>query len=138
MIAARAGVVLPPKDKSALIKTCNISKADVNNAAKLAASAKKFEKALKAPKLKRPPSEHLKSGNVFFTAEVEERTLPYVLELLRPDVVLWASDFPHERERDQFGGDIPYLCAREDLSDEAKQHILFDNPARFYRLRADN
>lgn len=87
-----------------------------------------------APQLKRKPSEHLRSGNIFFTAEVEEHTLPYVLELLRPDVVLWASDFPHERERDQFGGDLPYLYARDDLSDEAKQRILFDNPARFYGL----
>ena len=45
---------LSPKDKSTLIKNCNVSKTDVNNAAKLAVSAKKFEKALKAPKLKRP------------------------------------------------------------------------------------
>ena len=45
---------LTPKDKSALIKNCQLSKMDLNNAAKLALSAKKFEKALKAPKLKRP------------------------------------------------------------------------------------
>jgi predicted TIM-barrel fold metal-dependent hydrolase len=87
-----------------------------------------------SPQLKRKPSEHFRAGNIFFTAEVEERTLPYVLDLVRPDVVLWASDFPHERERDQFGGDLPYLKAREDLSDAAKQRILFDNPTRFYRL----
>jgi predicted TIM-barrel fold metal-dependent hydrolase len=93
----------------------------------------KFGKRL-APNLKRAPSEHFRSGNLFFTAEVEERTLPYVLELVRPDVVLWASDFPHERERDQFSGDIPYLRARTDLPDEAKQRILYDNAARFYRL----
>ena len=45
---------LAPKDKAALIRKCSIAKVDVNNAAKLAVSAKKFEKALKAPKLKRP------------------------------------------------------------------------------------
>src|SRR4029453_9685817 len=38
-----------------------------------------------APQLKREPSEHFKSGNIFFTAEVEERTLPAVLDLVRPD-----------------------------------------------------
>jgi predicted TIM-barrel fold metal-dependent hydrolase len=86
------------------------------------------------PKLKKAPSEHIRSGNIFFTAEVEERTLPHVLKLLRPDVILWASDFPHERERDEFGGDLPYLRARPDLSDEVKQQILWDNPVRFYRL----
>lgn len=90
-----------------------------------------------APNLKRAPSEHFKSGNLFFTTEVEERTLPYVLELVRPDVILWASDFPHERERDEFGGDLPRLRGREDLSDEAKRRILFDNPARYYGLYKD-
>jgi hypothetical protein len=97
-----------------------------------------FEKfGSRAPKLKRRPSEHLRSGNVFFTAEVEERTLPYALDLVRPDVVMWASDFPHERERDQFGGDLPYFRAREDLDDNLKKLILWDNPARFYRLTRD-
>jgi predicted TIM-barrel fold metal-dependent hydrolase len=87
-----------------------------------------------APHLKSPPSKFFKSGNIFFTMEVEERTTPYVIDLLRPDVILWASDFPHERERDQFGGDLPHLMARPDLSDEIKQKIVYDNPARFYRL----
>ena len=69
-----------------------------------------------APHLKNPPSHFFKSGNIFVTMEVEERTAPYVLDLLRPDVIMWASDFPHERERDQFGGDLPHLMARKDLS----------------------
>jgi predicted TIM-barrel fold metal-dependent hydrolase len=47
---------------------------------------------------------------------------------------MWASDFPHERERDQFGGDQPHLMARKDLADEIKQKMLFDNPVRFYRF----
>jgi predicted TIM-barrel fold metal-dependent hydrolase len=50
---------------------------------------------------------------------------------------MWASDFPHERERDQFGGDLPYFRAREDLDDNLKKLILWDNPARFYRLTRD-
>ena len=66
--------------------------------------------------------------------EVEERTAPYVVELFRSDAIMWASDFPHERERDQFGGDLPHLFARKDLSEEFKQKMLFDNPVRFYRF----
>ncbi len=62
-----------------------------------------------APQLKNPPSHFFKSGNIFVTMEVEERTAPYLADLLRPDVIMWASDFPHERERDQFGGDLPHL-----------------------------
>jgi tRNA nucleotidyltransferase (CCA-adding enzyme) len=45
---------LSPKDKSNLIRNCHLSKTDVAGAGKLALSAKKFEKALKSPKLKRP------------------------------------------------------------------------------------
>ena len=41
--------------------------------------------------------------------------------------------FSHERERDQFGGDL-HLMARKDLSEEFKQKMLYDNPVRFYRF----
>jgi predicted TIM-barrel fold metal-dependent hydrolase len=96
--------------------------------------AEKFGARLPNP-LKKRPSEYLRSGNVFFTAEVEERTLPYVLSLLRDDVILWASDFPHERERDEFSGDIPYFRARQDISAEVKRKILYDNAVRYYGLK---
>jgi predicted TIM-barrel fold metal-dependent hydrolase len=96
--------------------------------------AEKFGSRLATP-LKRAPSEYLKSGNIFFTAEVEEDTLPYVLSLLGDEVILWASDYPHERERDEFGGDIPYFRARKDISDAAKQKILYDNALRYYRMQ---
>jgi predicted TIM-barrel fold metal-dependent hydrolase len=49
-------------------------------------------------------------------------------------VIMWASDFPHERERDQFGGDLPHLYARKDLTDDFKRKMLYDNPVRFYRF----
>ncbi len=93
--------------------------------------AEKFGARLERPPQRRP-SEYLKSGNIFFTAEVEEHTLPYVIEMLRDDVILWASDYPHERERDEFGGDLPYFRARQDLTDEVKNRILWDNAVRFY------
>jgi predicted TIM-barrel fold metal-dependent hydrolase len=87
-----------------------------------------------APHLTSPPSRFFKSGNIFFTMEVEERTAPFLPEWIHPDVIMWASDFPHERERDQFGGDLPHLMARKDLSDEFKRRMLYDNPVRFYRF----
>ena len=63
-----------------------------------------------------------------------ERTAPYVVKLLRDDVIMWASDFPHERERDQFGGDLPHLMGRKDLTDKFKRKMLCDTPVRFYRF----
>ena len=36
--------------------------------------------------------------------------------------------------RDQFGGDLPHLMARQDLSDEFKRKMLRDNPMPFHRF----
>jgi predicted TIM-barrel fold metal-dependent hydrolase len=63
--------------------------------------------------------------------------LPLALESLSPGAVLWASDYPHERDQRDFTQDIPALIGRSDITDEAKRRIFFDNPLRFYpRLRA--
>ena len=58
------------------------------------------------------------------------------MQSLRSEVVLWASDYPHERDQRDFSRDIPALIERPDITDEAKRRIFFDNPLRFYpRLR---
>lgn len=88
-------------------------------------------------RLKKKPSDYVRSGNLFFTGEVEEATLPYFAEHVRPDVILWASDYPHERSVDEFSHDIPTLLEREDVSDELKRRIFWDNPCRLYGLDAD-
>ncbi len=93
-------------------------------------------KAKYSPNCKRKPSEYIRDGNIFVTAEVEEGSLPFVLEYVRPDVILWASDFPHERDQRDFKHDIPHLLARDDISAEHKRAIFFDNPNRFFRLQA--
>ena len=87
-----------------------------------------------APGLRRQPSEYLRQGNIYVSCEVEERTLPYVVEVLGADQILWASDYPHERERHEYLGDIPELLERTDLSDDTKRKILHDNAVRLYGL----
>lgn len=87
-----------------------------------------------APLLKKEPSEYIKEGRIFFTAEVEEKTLPYVAQLLGEDAILWASDYPHERERHEFMSDLPELRSRTDISEELKAKMLLRNPERFYRF----
>ncbi|MDE0342106.1 MAG: amidohydrolase family protein, partial [Deltaproteobacteria bacterium] len=87
-----------------------------------------------APRLKHHPSHYIKSGSVYVSVESEERTLPFVVELFGEDHIFFASDYPHERPREEYLRDIPELCAREDVSDTAKRKILADNANRFYRL----
>lgn len=91
-------------------------------------------KAQYSPECKRKPSEYVRAGNVFFSAEVEESALPLAIDYVRPDVILWASDFPHERDQRDFSGDIPALLERTDVADDVKRQIFYDNPTRFYRL----
>jgi predicted TIM-barrel fold metal-dependent hydrolase len=86
------------------------------------------------PELTKPPSEYLRGGNVYVTCEVEEKSVPYVAERLGEDQIMFPSDYPHERLREQFLHDIPALVERVDLSDMLKEKILFHNAERFYRL----
>lgn len=89
-----------------------------------------------SPRCKRRPSEYLRRGNIFFAAEVGETALPLAAQVLGTDALIWASDYPHERDQNDFSEDIPTLIDRKDISDEIKRKIFFDNPLRFYpRLR---
>lgn len=89
-----------------------------------------------SPRCRQRPSEYFRRGNIFFAAEVGEAALPLAVQALGPEVALWASDYPHERDQRDFKDDIPTLIHRGDIPDEVKRRIFFDNPLRFYpRLR---
>jgi predicted TIM-barrel fold metal-dependent hydrolase len=85
---------------------------------------------VEAPACKQKPSEYVKQGNLFFATEPEEETLPYVLERIGDDKILFASDYPH------WDGIFPYVVStirgRKDISDQAKNKILGENAERFY------
>jgi predicted TIM-barrel fold metal-dependent hydrolase len=87
-----------------------------------------------APSLRRKPSDYLRDSNIFVSCEIEERSLPYVVEVFGADKILWASDYPHEREHAQYLSDIPEFMERDDLSEDVKRKILKDNAVRLYRL----
>ena len=85
------------------------------------------------PECKTPPSEHLKSGRIFIHCELEERGIPQIAALLRDDILFCATDFPHE-PRAEFRENIERFMAREDIPNETKQKICFENPKRMYPL----
>ena len=89
-----------------------------------------------SPRCKLKPSEYIKKGNIFFAVEVEESALPLTAQVANENALIWASDYPHERDQRDFSHDIPNLINRKDVSDELKRKIFWDNPLRFYpRLR---
>ena len=85
-----------------------------------------------APLLKAPPSEYMKSGRVYVSCEPEERTLPYVAEWLGEDHILFPSDYPHWDCG--FPNSVTELTERDDVSEQLKRKIFYDNPVRFYGL----
>ncbi|HEV8341257.1 MAG TPA: amidohydrolase family protein [Candidatus Binatia bacterium] len=85
---------------------------------------------LEAPLCKRKPSEYVIHGNWFFAAEPEEGMLPYVIERIGEDKILFASDYPH------WDGIFPHVVStirgRKDISESAKEKLLGRNAERFY------
>jgi predicted TIM-barrel fold metal-dependent hydrolase len=86
------------------------------------------------PYLTKKPSEYIRGGKIFFSCEVDEHTIPHAISVLGSDNIFFPSDYPHERDREEFLDDIPNFLKRTDLSDEVKQKILFDNALRFYKI----
>ncbi len=76
-------------------------------------------------------------GNLFFSCEVEEKTLPSVMEVGGEDSLMFTSDFPHERQREEVDSDVDILLAREDITDIQKNKILLPNAERFYTGKAN-
>jgi predicted TIM-barrel fold metal-dependent hydrolase len=85
---------------------------------------------IEAPLCPRKPSYYVEHGNWFFATEPEEGMLPYVIERIGAERVLFASDYPH------WDGMFPHVVStirgREDISEADKEKILGGNAARFY------
>jgi predicted TIM-barrel fold metal-dependent hydrolase len=83
-----------------------------------------------APLLKAKPSEYITHGNWFFAAEPEESTVPYVMDRIGDDKIIFASDYPH------WDGMFPYVVStireRKDISQESKHKFLGENARRLY------
>jgi len=84
-----------------------------------------------APLLKKKPSEYMKDGRIFFHAELWEAMLPYAIERVGEDQIIYASDYPHEPDLAEA---IRKFELRKDLSETAKRKILSDNGKRFYNM----
>ncbi len=84
--------------------------------------------------LKRLPSEVISGGNIFVTCEPGERFLPMALDAIGPSRVMYASDFPHELEFEEYPEGIKELAGRTDLSDSARADILGEAALAFYGL----
>ena len=89
-----------------------------------------------APLLSKAPSEYVKECPIYFSCELEEKIIPYVIGLGLEDKLLYPSDYPHERPTlEEFLNDLPRFRQRSDLTDAVKKKILRDNCLDFYPLK---
>jgi predicted TIM-barrel fold metal-dependent hydrolase len=88
-----------------------------------------------APLLKRKPSEYLAGGQFYYGFEIEESTVPYIVDRVGADKLLYASDYPHWDT--SWPDTVKHFLGRDDISDAHKRQILGENPQRFYNFTAD-
>jgi len=89
------------------------------------------------------PSQYIKSGRVFFSCEPGDEFIPFFLEHVGEDAMLFASDYLHfdalfvgekRGEGEPYPGTVATLLARKDVPDSAKRKMLLDNSLNFYRM----
>jgi uncharacterized protein len=82
------------------------------------------------PLLKHKPSRAIRSENFFISCDPDEDILPFVVDYVGAEHILYASDYPH------FDGRFPHsvkLTARpEAFALEVQRKILCENPRRLY------
>lgn len=96
-----------------------------------------FEKrgTREAPLLKAKPSDYLLRGQFYFSFELGEPMVPYVIKRVGADKLLFSSDYPHWDT--EWPHAVRTLLSREDISDADKRLVLCENPQRFYGFKAE-
>ncbi len=87
-----------------------------------------------APACKHRPEEYIARGQVYVTCEPEEASVPFAVQMLGPDFIMYASDYPHWDS--DFPNSTRPLRQRTDISEQVRANILGRNAARFYGLEA--
>lgn len=90
--------------------------------------------AEQAPLLMDQPSEYMKKGNWYYTTIGNESTLPFVLDWIGQDIIIFGSSYPDADS--PFPNAISGLRQRKDVSEQAKKKILGENARRLFSLNS--
>ena len=86
-------------------------------------------------KVRHKPTHYFtETENIWVSCEMGERALRYTVDMVGPDRVIYASDFPHEPTEEKLAADIPEFLARNDLDEKTKAKVLYHNAKRLYGL----
>jgi hypothetical protein len=84
------------------------------------------------PDCERSPSEIIRSGQVAVTCEPEEAEIPYVLESLGSDMVMYASDYAHWDS--ECPRSVEKIVAVEGMTDSSLRSVLGMNAMNWFGL----
>ena len=84
------------------------------------------------PWLRKTPGEHMRGEQVYYSFEPDERTLPFVLDFVGHDRLVFASDYNHGDCK--FPHTVSSMLERQDLPEGALSRIMCENARRLYRL----
>jgi predicted TIM-barrel fold metal-dependent hydrolase len=84
------------------------------------------------PWLTKPPSEYMKSGQMFYAFEMDEKTLPFVAGFVGAERLVFATDYNHSDSK--FPHTVEEVMERKDISEALKTKIMGENAAKLYNL----
>jgi uncharacterized protein len=79
---------------------------------------------------------NIKEGRIFVGCEGEEPELAYAIREVGAEPFVFSTDYPHEVTIEMCRHEIQELLETEDISNDAKDAVLYRNAQRFYNLAA--
>ena len=86
------------------------------------------------PKMTKEATEYFADGNLFLSAEPDEKLIPIVAAQVGNQSVMYSSDYPHTDSK--FPYSVKTVKERDDLSPDLMSSLLAGNAARYYKLDA--
>jgi uncharacterized protein len=77
---------------------------------------------------------NIREGRIFVGCEGEEPELAYAISEVGAEAFVFSTDYPHEVTIEMCRHEIEELMETEDISDDAKDAVLYRNAQRFYNL----
>ena len=74
----------------------------------------------------------MKSGQMFYAFEMDEKMLPYVAEFVGAERLVFATDYNHSDSK--FPHTVEEVMERKDVSEALKTKIMGENATRLYNL----
>ena len=92
---------------------------------------------IKAKKrMKRKPSDYIRSENFWVAMELGERelSLKYTIDAIGSERILYASDYPHEPTEEMIKDELDEFVESNLYSMAVKKNLLYSNMKQFYNL----